>query len=693
MEEYLSIKISIFVTLMKRIFISILVIVALTACNNNKSDDHTHINAPTAFDPHFVDSTVSPCENFYKFAIGNWQKENPVPETESRWMAFNILNEENRQKLLGIMGELDQNEDFEKGSNGQLIRDFYRSGMDTNSIEAKKLKHIKPILERIDKVATIGELNLLFPELIPLGIGTPVGFYISRDDKNSERYITNAHQTGLSLPDRDYYLKKDEKNEGIRAAYVTHVNTLFGLAGLDSENMGETVLKLETQLATAHWTRTDLRDPDKGYNLKGRKTWDETLPNINITGITNSLGMQAADTLIVGQPSYYEALNGLFTEENLSDWKTYLKWKTLSAYASFMGNDMEMEDFNFFGKILSGKEKMKPRNERILGIVEGSLGQPLGKLFVEKYFPAESKQYMENMIENLREAYRESIHDLTWMTAETKEKALKKLNAFTYKIGYPEEWKDYSTLEISEKDFLLNAMNTASNNYQKMVEKLGNPVDKKEWFMNPQMVNAYYSSSGNEIVFPAGILQPPFFHPSFDKAINYGGIGAVIGHEFTHGFDDQGSKYDWDGNLNNWWTDADRTAFERLSSQLANQYSTYSPVEGMNVNGEMTLGENIADLGGLTLAFSALKKDLGENEPEDIDGFNWKQRFFLGWASVWKGNITQKELQNRLITDYHSPAEYRVIGPLSNFEPFNEAFGVCEDGQMYKPDSTRIKIW
>lgn len=678
---------------MKKIFIPIIAVAALTACNSSSPETETHNHAPTAFDPHYVDSSVSPCENFYKFAIGNWQKANPVPSTESRWMAFNILNEENRKKLLGILGELDQKGDFDKGTNEQLIRDFYRSGMDTSSIEENKLKHINPILERIEKVKTIGELNLLFPELIPLGIGTPVGFYIGRDDKNSDRYITNAHQTGLSLPDRDYYLKDDEKNVGIRKAYVAHINTLFGLAGMAVENQGEQILELETKIATAHWTKTDLRDPIKSYNLMGRKSWDESLSNINVTGITNALGMSAADTLIVGQPSYYEALNGLLVEENLADWKTYLKWKTLSSYASFMGNDMEAEDFNFFGKTLSGKEEMKPRNERILSIVEGSLGQPMGKLFVDRYFPSESKQYMENMIENLREAYRESIHNLTWMTAETKEKALKKLNAFTYKIGYPEVWKDYTKLEITADDYVKNAMNAARDNYLKMVEKLGNPVDKKEWFMNPQMVNAYYSSSGNEIVFPAGILQPPFFHPSFDKAINYGGIGAVIGHEFTHGFDDQGSKYDWDGNLNNWWTDEDRKAFERLSGQLASQYSSYSPIEGMNVNGQMTLGENIADLGGLTLAYSALKKDLGEQTPEDIDGFSWQQRFFLGWANVWKGNITQKELQNRLITDYHSPAEYRVIGPLSNFEPFNEAFGVCEDGQMFKPDSTRIKIW
>lgn len=677
---------------MKKLILPVIALCAISACNQQQKVDN-NAEAPMAFDPHYVDSSVSPCENFYKFAIGNWQKDNPVPETESRWMAFNILNEENRKKLLEILGELEQQKKVERGSSAQLIRDFYRSGMDSISIEANKFKTIQPILDKINAVSSIEELNRMFSQLIPIGIGTPVGFYISRDDKNSNRYITNASQTGLSLPDRDYYLTQDDKNKEIREKYVDHINTIFKLASIENENPGKEVLILETALAKAHWARVDLRDPVKNYNLKGRAAWDKKLTNLNITGITNGIGMKLADTIVVGQPSYYEALNKLMTAERLASWKTYLKWKTLTAYASFMGTDFETEDFNFFSKVLRGTEKMKPRNERVLGTIDGSLGQPLGKLFVDKYFPAESKQYMENMIENLREAYRESIHELTWMTSETKEKALKKLNAFTYKIGYPEEWKDYSKLEISDKDYLNNSMNTALINYQMMVEKLGKPVDKKEWFMNPQMVNAYYSSSGNEIVFPAGILQPPFFHPSFDKAINYGGIGAVIGHEFTHGFDDQGSKYDWDGNLNNWWTDQDREAFDKLAGRLANQYSSYSPVEGMSINGSMTLGENIADLGGLTLAFNALKKDLGDKTPAPIDGFTWQQRFFLGWASVWKGNITQKELKNRLITDYHSPAEYRVIGPLSNFGPFNEAFGICETGKMYKADSTRIKIW
>lgn len=675
---------------MKNLVLSLSAAFILIACNSNNEKVE---ESPVAFHNHYIDSTYSPCDNFYKFAIGNWQKENPVPETESRWMAFNILAKANRDKLLTILSDIKKEKGLANGSEKQLIRDFFLAGMDSAAKLENQTKHIQPILDKINAVGSIKELNNAFADLLPLGIGTPVSFYVGRDDKNSSRYITSSYQTGLSLPDRDYYLKQDEKNIKIRTAFMKHVDNTFGILQIPLIGAGQAILDIETEIAKAHWAREDLRDPEKNYNLMATAEWDESLTNIEVAEILNKIGLSKADSIIIGQPSYYASLNNLMTPKNLETWKVYLIWKTLQSYSSYMGDEMETEHFNFYNKELKGTKEMKPRNERVLAAIDGSLGQPLGKLFVEKHFPKESKKYMEEMIENLREAYRESINNLEWMTAATKEKALKKLNSFTYKIGYPDEWKDYSSLEIQPKEYLLNAMNTSKLNYSKMIEKLGQPIDKKEWFMTPQMVNAYYSSSANEIVFPAGILQPPFFHPSFDKAINYGGIGAVIGHEFTHGFDDQGSKYDWDGNLNNWWTEEDRSAFEKLAGQLADQYSSYSPVEGMSINGKMTLGENIADLGGLTLAFNALKKELEGNEPEPIDGFTWKQRFFLGWANVWKGNITQKELKNRLITDYHSPAEYRVLGPLSNLDAFNEAFNSCDNGEMLKSDSAKIKIW
>jgi putative endopeptidase len=374
-------------------------------------------------------------------------------------------------------------------------------------------------------------------------------------------------------------------------------------------------------------------------------------------------------------------------------WKAYLKWNTIHSFASYLNEEIVNEHFSFYSSKLRGTQTMKPRNERVFSVVDGSLSQPLGKLFVQSYFDEESKKYMVNMIENLRSAYRDRIEELAWMSDETKMKALKKLNAFTYKVGYPDEWEDYSKLTIKSDSYIQNILRVRKFGYNRMLAKLDKPVDKKEWHMSPQMVNAYYSSSNNEIVFPAGILQPPFFHKTFDHAINYGGIGAVIGHEFSHGFDDQGSKFDWDGNLNSWWTEEDRAKFDQLAQKLGEQYDSYSPVEGMNVNGKMTMGENIADLGGVTLAYNALQLEFKNGKPADIDGFTWQQRFFLGWANVWKGNIKEEEMVNRLKSDVHSPAEYRVLGPLVNFEPYYEAFGTCESGHMYKPDTSRIAIW
>jgi putative endopeptidase len=647
---------------------------------------------PVAFDTSYIDSTANPCENFYQYAIGGWMANNPVPETESRWMAFNILNEQNRQKLIKIVAEVSKNTKAMKGSDEQMIRDFYNSGMDTVAIEAAGTKAIQPVLAEIDAASTVDDLMLLLGKLAPLGVGNPVGIYIGADSKNSNVNVVYASQSGLNLPDRDYYLQDDAKFEDIRSAYVQHINKMFALANQDSD-VGERILALETKLAFASWSRLENRDPNKRYNKKNFEEWDKSLANIDLKKIVNARGLRAFDTIIVGQPSFYTSLDSMINEVSLADWKSYLKWNTISGAARFLTKDLEKENFAFYRTKLRGTTTMKPRNERVYSVLDRTLSQPLGKLFVKEYFSEESKEYMVNMIENLRSAYIDRVANLTWMSEETKEKATQKLKAFTYKVGYPDEWEDYSKLEVVGDSYFQNIVNARKFGYDKMLEKQGEPVDKTEWHMSPQMVNAYYSASNNEIVFPAGILQPPFFHKDFDHAINYGGIGAVIGHEFSHGFDDQGSKYDWNGNLNSWWTEGDRAKFDALAQKLGEQYDTYSPVDSMYVNGKLTMGENIADLGGITLSYEALKKQYNGNMPEDIDGFTWQQRFFLGWANVWKGNIKDEELRNRLKTDSHSPGEYRVIGPLVNFEPYYEAFGTCESGAMHKHDSTRIKIW
>jgi predicted metalloendopeptidase len=501
-----------------------------------------------------------------------------------------------------------------------------------------------------------------------------------------------AGQSGLNLPDRDYYLNDNPKFQDIRSSYKDHINKMMEMAG-DSSSPGQAILDLETAIAQISWSRLERRDPNKRYNKKNLIDWDNSLSIIDVQSILTNRGFGAFDTIIVSQPSFFESLNSLLENQPVSAWKSYMKWNVVSSFASYLNQSIVEERFSFYSKKLRGTQMMKPREERVFSVINRSLAEPLGKLFVKSYFDEESKQYMSNMIENLRSAYRERINDLSWMSAETKEKALKKLNAFTYKIGYPNEWRDYSELAIKANSYVQNIIQVRKFGYNRMLEKLGKPVDKSEWYMSPQMVNAYYSSSNNEIVFPAGILQPPFFHKTFDHAINYGGIGAVIGHEFSHGFDDQGSKFDWDGNLNSWWTEEDRAKFDELAQKLGEQYDSYSPVEGMNVNGKMTMGENIADLGGVTLAYNALQLEYKDGTPEDIDGFSWQQRFFLGWANVWKGNIKEEEMVNRLKSDVHSPAEYRVLGPLVNFEPYYQAFGTCETGSMYKPDTSRIAIW
>ncbi len=678
---------------MKQFIITGAALLLLTQCNPPKEEKTEEMeDQPVAFELSNIDSSVMPCDNFYTYAIGSWQKENPVPATEGRWMSFNILAENNREKIQGILDESLKAENPEKGSYLQLIQDFYKSALDTVGRNENGLKTLQTYISAIQSIENLEQLNQQFSALKKVRIGSPVSFYVSRDAENSEQYITYASQSGMTLGDKSYYLKEDAKFEEIRTAYVTHINDIFHMAGIEAENPGQRVLDLETKIAQISWDRKDLRDADKTYNKMAVAEFDGTLSNLNVRGILDGLDLTKADTIVVRTISFYEDLDKLMMEVSIDDWKNYMTWKVFSGWSSSISDEFEKKHFDFFSTTMRGVKEMRPRKERILRTVDGSLSEPLGKLFVEKYFPEESKKYMSELIENLRGAYKQSIMNLTWMGDSTKEKALKKLESFTYKIGYPDKWEDYSELEISSDNYVQNLINISLFGFKEMSEKLGEPVDKDEWHMAPQMVNAYYSPSGNEIVFPAGILQPPFFHPSFDDAINYGGIGGVIGHEFTHGFDDQGAKYDWNGNKQNWWTDEDRERFKALTQQLADQYSQYEVLPGEYVNGQLTLGENIADLGGITLSYMALEKVMESKEDPMIDGFTWQQRFFLGWANVWKGNITEETLRNRILTDPHSPAEQRVLGPLANVPQFEEAFG-CTGKPMVKSDSTRIKIW
>jgi putative endopeptidase len=679
---------------MKLVYPIVAIMALMTQCKSGEKMESTteEIKPVVAFDTTNLNSLVSPCENFYHYAIGSWLKNNPVPDTESRWMSFSILGEENRQKTLRIIEETIKVKDAKKGSNEQLIRDLYFSAMDSANLEKNSLNALSPIFEKIDGILNMDDLATVFGYMRTIGVSTPVSFSVGRDDKNSDSYIVKARQSGLSLPDKTYYLSKEEKYQTIRNQYKNHIDKMFDLADLRAPGASTNILKLESDLAEIFWEREDLRDPDKNYNKMTLNSFEAMITSLPIQTLIDQMTSFKIDTILVGQPSFFTSLNKLFRKSDLNHWKTYLKWHVLKSYGPRGGSLLELESFDFFSRKLRGIKEMKPRNERVLSIIDHGLGEPLGKLFVEQHFSKESKEYISTLIENVRKAFGIRIKNLSWMGDSTKELALKKLNTFTYKVGYPDEWKDYSNLDIDSVDLVQNLINISLHRFNFMVEKLGKPVDKNEWHMKPQMVNAYYSASGNEIVFPAGIMQPPFYDPSFDDAINYGGIGAVIGHEFTHGFDDKGSKSDWNGNLKNWWTDTDRAQFEVLTKALADQYSTYEALPGMFVKGDMTLGENIADLGGLTLAFTALQNKIGSETNSTIDGFTWQQRFFLSWANIWKGNITEEALRNRLLTDYHSPMEYRVIGPLANLPQFKEAFG-CQGRAMVKSDTAMIQIW
>jgi len=680
---------------MKKYYLPLILLSVAVACQESKTNEETKTEETVnnvGFDLSNLDTTASPCTDFYQYAIGGWLKENPVPSTESRWASFNVVIDSNNAKLKKILEDFSAKE-ADKGSMEQQIGDFYKSAMD--SVKADELG-IKPIEEDLNRVEDLKDKS----EIIPLiaahrkqGIASLFGVYVGQDDKNSEQYITHIFQGGLGLPDRDYYLKEDEKSLEIQNAYQKHIANMFALLGEEeSPQIAEKVYSIEKKLAERSMTRVERRDPEKTYNKYSIQELADFTPNFDWNTYLADVGASNIEELIVSQPDFIKATEEYINTIDLEDWKLYFKWKVIRAFASNLSADFVNESFDFYGKTLSGTKSMKPRWKRALSKVNGSIGQLLGKAFVKDHFTEESKVVVSQMVENLRAAFQDRINQLTWMSEETKAKALEKLHAFNYKIGYPNKWRDYSALEVTD-NLVANMKNSNAFNFEYMMNKLGNPIDKEEWFMTPQTVNAYYSSSKNEIVFPAGILQPPFYSAEADAAINYGGIGAVIGHEFTHGFDDQGSKYDHVGNLQNWWTEEDRDRFEERANKVVAQFDSFEAADSLFVNGKLTLGENIADLGGATLSYYALEKEVAENQPEDIDGFNYQQRFFLGWAQVWHMNMTDEELRKRIATDPHSPGEYRVNGPLANMPEFSNAFNCKSGDAMVNPDSTKAVIW
>jgi len=680
---------------MKKTLFSLLTF-ALFACGSEEHKSGTEIDQEKtyeAFSLQNLDTTVSPCENFYQYAVGGWLKNNPIPSTESRWSSFNVVNDSNNLKLRHILNEFSTGE-YAEGSMEQKLGDLYSTALDSNLSNELGIKPLTDELEKIDALNSQADMITLLAEHKAIGVNSLFGVYIGQDDKNSEQYITHLYQSGLGLPDRDYYLKKDEKSVEIQDAYKEHMAKILTLADMtNAEQLVKEIYGIERYLASKSMSRLDRRDPDKTYNKFSYRELDEISQYVNWATYFKAVGLSEVDEVIVSQPKFLKAVDHAIDSIPLDQWKNYLKWRLIDTYASSLSEDFVAANFDFYGKTLSGRKEIKPRWKRALAMVNGNAGELLGRAFVERHFPEEAKAEVGQMVENLRAVFKERIFALKWMSEETKEKALEKLASFNKKIGYPDKWRSYQELQINSKNLVQNLMNAKQFNFAYGMSKLGKPVDKEEWFMSPQTVNAYYSSSKNEIVFPAGILQSPFYSYEADHAINYGGIGAVIGHEFTHGFDDQGSKYDAKGNLINWWTEEDRERFEQRANLVVEQFNGYEPLDSLFVNGQLTLGENIADLGGTTLAYYALLKEVEDDAPADIDGFDYKQRFFLGWAQVWHMNMTDKELRKRVATDPHSPGNYRVIGPLSNMNEFAEAFG-CEAGDpMVQTDSAKAVIW
>ena len=607
---------------------------------------------------------------------------------------FFTLYDDNQKNLHTILDEITKKE-HDKGSNEQKIGDLYTSGMDTLAIEKLGYEPVKPLLAKIAAVKDYKQLLSLAADGFKEGDGFLFGFYVAPDDKNSTKNMAQFAQAGLGLPNRDYYFNSDEATKKIRAAYVTYITKLFTLSGTDPATAAKNaanVLKLETEIAKSHSTPVELRDPVKNYNKFAFADLQKQLPDIDLKDIFKRMDVDA-DTILVGQPKYYKTLNTLLKSQPIEIWKTKLTFEALNGSSTLLSKGFRDANFEFYGKVLNGQKVPKERWKTMLSATDNGVGELLGQVYVEKYFTPEAKKRMKDLVDNLQAVYKSRIEKLDWMSNATKEKALAKLGAFTKKIGYPDKWKKYSDVEISKDAYYKNMQSVARHNYKEMVEKVGKPVDKEEWGMTPPTVNAYYNPSFNEIVFPAGILQFPFFDKNADDAINYGAIGAVIGHEMTHGFDDQGSQYDKDGNLKVWWTPEDAAKFKKKTQSVAGQYDKFTILDNLHVNGNLTLGENLADIGGVAIAYQAFKNTPQGKGNEKVDGFTPDQRFFLSFAQVWRIKMRDEASRMGINTDPHSPAQYRVNGPLSNTDAWYKAFNIKPGDKLYRPENERVKIW
>ena len=683
---------------MKKLFYSVFLIALvgalfLSSCKQNETAQNEFL---PAIDTSNMDFNVDPGENFFLYANGGWMRKNPIPDDYSQYGSFHELIDKNKEYVQELIDKALAVENPEKGTPTQQIKDFYTSGMDTLKIESSGINDLQEYFDLIEKASTKEDIMQLVIEAHTRASFPLFVVYPDQDKKNSEMVIANIYQGGIGLPDVDYYLGDDERSVDMRKEYKLHITKMFVLAGDENniaEQKAESILAFETRLAKASMSRLERRDPFKTYNLSTITDLQEKTPNINWSAYFEAFKLPADMNVNVAMPGFIAEVNSLFDEVDLDIWKTYLKWNVINEYASYLSSNFDDQNFAFYGTYLSGQKKHQDRWKRLISATNSSIGDPVGKLFVENYFPPEAKTRMLELVNNLKIALDKHITELDWMSEETKIKAKEKLASMNLKIGYPDNWKDYSTLDITPDSYVKNIIACNKFNWQIKMDEINKPVDRSKWLMHPQIVNAYYKPNLNEIVFPAAILQPPFFNLYADDAVNYGAIGVVIGHEMTHGFDDKGSLYDKEGNLNNWWTADDSANFVAKTKVLINQYNNYTILDSLHVNGELTLGENIADLAGVMLALDAYKLTEEFQKNKHIDGFTPLQRFFISYGNVWRQNIRDEALMNYLKTDVHSPGEARINGIVYNVPEFYEAFNLDENSARFIPLEERAKVW